>query len=150
MFEYLYSLKTWLLLSNLSSHKWVDCSVQTKVQRRTISLDIWKLIRFLLIQIVFDVLLSVATCCSSKIVSFIKKFLFAIILWSTWNLSLLTYVFCVFWIGMHGYPANYLLSGQIVAFFTICICICIRRDTSLLSVSVSGQQMLSDRSIWKN
>ena len=55
-------------------------------------------------------------------------------------------------VGMHGYPAKYLLSGQIVAFFTICICIrlekffticiciCIRPGTFLLSVSVSGQQ----------
>ena len=41
---------------------------------------------------------------------------------------------------MHGYPANYLLSGQIVTFFTICICICIRPETFFLSVSVSGQQ----------
>ena len=43
-------------------------------------------------------------------------------------------------VGMHGYHANYLLSGQIVAFFTICICICIQPETFLLSVSVSGQQ----------
>ena len=26
-------------------------------------------------------------------------------------------------LGTHGYLAKYLLSGQIVAFFTICICI---------------------------
>ena len=36
-------------------------------------------------------------------------------------------------VGMHGYPANYLLSGQIVAFFTICLCIW--PETTLLSVS---------------
>ena len=41
-------------------------------------------------------------------------------------------------LGMHGYPANYPLSGEIVAFFTICICI--RPETFLLSVSVSDQQ----------
>ena len=39
---------------------------------------------------------------------------------------------------MHGCPARYLLSGQRVAFFTICILI--RLEKSLLSVSVSGQQ----------
>ena len=41
-------------------------------------------------------------------------------------------------LGIHGYPANHLLSGQIVAFFTICICICTRPEVFLLSVS--GQQ----------
>ena len=42
---------------------------------------------------------------------------------------------------MHGYPANYMLSRQIVTFFTLCICICIWPETFLLlSVSVSGQQ----------
>ena len=43
-----------------------------------------------------------------------------------------------FLVGMHGYPAKYLFSGQIVEFFTICICI--QPEKFLLSVSVSGQQ----------
>ena len=48
-------------------------------------------------------------------------------------------------LGMHGYPVKYLLSKQIVAFFTVCIwiwsetlftiCICIQLKTFLLSVS---------------
>ena len=43
-------------------------------------------------------------------------------------------------LGMHGYPAKYLSFGQIVAFFTICICI--RPVAFLLSifVSVSSRQ----------
>ena len=42
-----------------------------------------------------------------------------------------------FLVGMHGYPAKYLFSGQIVEFFTICICVW--PETFLLSVSVSSQ-----------
>ena len=45
-------------------------------------------------------------------------------------------IFIWYCLWMHGHHANYLLSGQIVAFFTICI----RPETFLLSVSVSGQQ----------
>ena len=44
----------------------------------------------------------------------------------------------LFQVGIHVYPAKYLLFGQIAVFFTICICI--RPETFLLSVSVSGQQ----------
>ena len=61
-----------------------------------------------------------------------------------WPLS----ITCRYLIGMHGYSAKYLLSEQIVAFFTICIGM--RLETFLLSVSVSCQQNAYRYSYLKN
>ena len=39
-------------------------------------------------------------------------------------------------IGMHGYPADYLLSGQIVAFSTICIYLYLTRDIFAICICI--------------
>ena len=41
-------------------------------------------------------------------------------------------------IGMHEYPANYLLSGQMVGFFTIFICVCIRLEKFFYNLYLAG------------
>ena len=53
-------------------------------------------------------------------------------------------------VGMHGYPANYLLSGQLEAFFTICRASVSSQRHFYYLYLYPASKMLTDTDIWKN